>query len=211
MATLRQACLTLRRIVKESPGCFTPLIYIHGALFTTWVALFIGTDRAGFGAPRGRPSPGRCRGRGSGGCDDCGRDDDRVGGGEKRLSAAGNSPPGVPRDSAVRHDDVHRVHHGCARAETPRGGAQAADAARLREHYGSTSRAPAGRVAARPARVLWHRVRISRGGNRLRPRVTAAYPPRVCVGGTLLVASVPLRLAISGTATWIAIAQALTR
>jgi hypothetical protein len=30
-------------------------------------------------------------------------------------------------------------------------------------------------------------------------------------GGTLLVASVPLRLAISGTATWMAVAQALTR
>ena len=40
-----------------------------------------------------------------------------------------------------------------------------------------------------------------------RRRVHPAY----IWGGTLLVASVPLRLAISGTATWMAIAQALTR
>jgi len=40
-----------------------------------------------------------------------------------------------------------------------------------------------------------------------RRRVHPAY----LWGGTLLVASVPLRLAISGTATWMAIAQALTR
>ena len=40
-----------------------------------------------------------------------------------------------------------------------------------------------------------------------RRRVHPAY----VWGGTLLVASVPLRLAISGTATWMAIAQALTR
>jgi len=40
-----------------------------------------------------------------------------------------------------------------------------------------------------------------------RRRVHPAY----VWGGTLLVASVPLRLAISGTATWNAIAQALTR
>jgi hypothetical protein len=40
-----------------------------------------------------------------------------------------------------------------------------------------------------------------------RRRVHPAY----LWGGTLLVASVPLRLAISGTATWMAIARALTR
>ncbi len=40
-----------------------------------------------------------------------------------------------------------------------------------------------------------------------RRRVHPAY----IWGGTLLVASVPLRLALSGTATWMAIAQALTR
>jgi hypothetical protein len=40
-----------------------------------------------------------------------------------------------------------------------------------------------------------------------RGRVHAAY----LWGGTLLVASVPLRLAISGTPTWMAIARALTR
>jgi hypothetical protein len=40
-----------------------------------------------------------------------------------------------------------------------------------------------------------------------RRRVHPAY----IWGGTLLVLSVPLRLAISGTATWMAIAQALTR
>ena len=72
-------------------GPFTPLIYIHGALFTAWVALFIvqttliSTRRV---AVHRRV---RCRGCGSGGCDGCGRDDDRVSGGEKRRDAAGNS------------------------------------------------------------------------------------------------------------------------
>jgi hypothetical protein len=190
---------------------FTPLIYLHGALFTAWVALFI-VQTALISA--------RCvvlhR---------------RIGVAGALLAAAmiavatmtalgaakrGSTPPGIPPlvFLAIPLFDMVMFTTFITAALALRRNKEAHKRLMLLA-YVSIMGAPAARLPGMlplgplafygiafvflAAGIVYDLVS--------RRRVHAAY----IWGGTLLVASVPLRLAISGTATWMAIAQALTR
>lgn len=190
---------------------FTPLIYIHGALFTAWVALFI-LQTALISARRVTLHR-------------------RIGVGGALLAAAmivvatttalaavkrGSAPPGIPPlvFLAIPLFDMVMFTTFITAALALRRNREAHKRLMLLA-YVSIMGAPAARLpgvlplgplafygiafvflAAGIAYDLVSRQRIH---------------PAYVWGGTLLVASVPLRLAISGTATWVALAQALTR
>lgn len=190
---------------------FTPLIYIHAALFTAWVGLFI-VQTALISARRV----------------DVHR---RIGVGGALLAAAmiavatmtalaaakrGPGPAGIPSlvFLAIPLFDMLMFTTFITAALALRRNKEAHKRLMLLA-YVSIMAAPAARLpGALPlgplafygiafvflaAGIIYDLVS--------RRRVHPAY----IWGGTLLVASVPLRLAISGTATWMAIAQALTR
>lgn len=190
---------------------FTPLIYVHGALFTAWVALFI-VQTALISA--------RCVALHR-----------RIGVVGALLAAAmiavatmtalgavkrGSTPPGVPPLAflAIPLFDMVMFTTFVTAALALRRNKEAHKRLMLLA-YVSILGAPAARLPGifpfgplafyaiafvfLAAGIVYDLV--SRG------RVHPAY----VWGGTLLVASVPLRLAISGTATWTAIARALTR
>lgn len=190
---------------------FTPLVYIHGALFTAWVALFI-VQTALISARR--VSLHR-----------------RIGVGGALLAAAmiavatmtalaaakrASGPPGIPPLAflAIPLFDVVMFTTFITAALALRRKKEAHKRLMLLA-YVSIMGAPAARLPGvlplgpfafyglafvfLAAGIVYDLVS--------RWRVHPAY----LWGGTLLVASVPLRLAISGTATWTAIARALTR
>lgn len=190
---------------------FTPLIYVHGALFTAWVALFI-VQTALISARRVALHR-------------------RIGVVGALLAAAmiavatmtalgavkrGSTPPGVPPLAflAIPLFDMVMFTTFVTAALALRRNKEAHKRLMLLA-YVSILGAPAARLPGifpfgplafyaiafvfLAAGIVYDLV--SRG------RVHPAY----VWGGTLLVASVPLRLAISGTATWTAIARALTR
>lgn len=190
---------------------FTALIHLHGALFTAWVALFI-VQTALISA--GRVVLHR-----------------RVGAGGALLAAAmiavatmtaleaatrGSTPPGIPPlvFLAIPLFDMVMFTTFITAALALRRSKEAHKRLMLLA-YVSIMGAPAARLPGvfplgplafygiafvfLAAGIVYDLVS--------RRRVHPAY----IWGGTLLVASVPLRLAISGTATWTAIAQALTR
>jgi hypothetical protein len=190
---------------------FTPLIYIHGALFTGWVALFI-VQTALVSARRVAVHR-------------------RLGVGGAVLAAAmiavatmtalaaakrGPGPAGIPALAflAIPLFDMIMFTTFITAALALRRNKEAHKRLMLLA-YVSIMAAPAARLPGvlplgpfaffgiafvfLAAGIVYDLVS--------RRRVHPAY----IWGGTLLVASVPLRLAISGTATWMAIAQALTR
>jgi hypothetical protein len=190
---------------------YTPLIYIHGALFTAWVALFI-VQTALISARRVALHR-------------------RIGVGGAVLAAAmiavatmtalaaakrGSGPAGIPPLSflAIPLFDMMMFTTFITAALALRRNKEAHKRLMLLA-YVSIMGAPAARLpgvlplgplafygiafAFLAAGIIYDLAS--------RRRVHPAY----LWGGTLLVASVPLRLAISGTATWTAIARALTR
>jgi hypothetical protein len=190
---------------------FTPLIYIHGVLFTAWVALFI-VQTALISARRVAVHR-------------------RLGIGGAVLAAAmiavatmtavagakrGSAPPGVPPLAflAIPVFDMVMFAIFVTAALALRRNREAHKRLMLLA-YVSIMGAPAARLPGvlpfgplafygiafvfLAAGIVYDLVS--------RHRVHPAY----AWGGTLLIASVPLRLAISGTATWMAIAHALTR
>jgi hypothetical protein len=190
---------------------FTPLIYVHGALFTAWVALFI-VQTALISARRVALHR-------------------RMGVGGALLAAAmiavatmtalgaakrGSGPPGIPSlvFLAIPLFDMVMFTTFITAALALRRKKEAHKRLMLLA-YISIMGAPAARLPGvlplgplafygiafvfLAAGIIYDLVS--------RRRVHPAY----LWGGTLLVASVPLRLAFSGTATWMAIAQALTR
>lgn len=190
---------------------FTPLIYIHGALFTAWVALFIVQTtlistrrvavhrRAGVG---GAVLAGAMVAVAT----------------MTALAAAkrGATPPGIPPLAflAIPLFDMVMFATFITAALALRRNKEAHKRLMLLA-YVSIMGAPAARLPGMlplgplafygiafiflAAGIVYDLVS--------RRRIHPVY----VWGGTLLVASVPLRLAISGTATWMAIAQALTR
>ena len=190
---------------------FTPLIYIHGALFTAWVALFI-IQTALISARRVALHR-------------------RIGVGGALLAAAmiavatmtalaaakrGSTPPGIPPLAflAIPLFDMVMFTMFITAALALRRKKEAHKRLMLLA-YVSIMAAPAARLPGvfplgplafygiafvfLAAGIVYDLVS--------RRRIHPAY----IWGGTLLVASVPLRLAFSGTATWTALAQALTR
>lgn len=190
---------------------FTPLIYIHGALFTAWVALFI-VQTALISARRVALHR-------------------RIGVGGAVLAAAmiavatmtalaaakrAAGPPGIPPlvFLAIPLFDMVMFTTFITAALALRRNREAHKRLMLLA-YVSIMGAPAARLPGvlplgpfafygiafvfLAAGIVYDLVS--------RRRVHPAY----VWGGTLLLASVPFRLAISGTATWMAIAQALTR
>ena len=190
---------------------FTPLIYVHGALFTAWVALFI-VQTALISARRVALHR-------------------RIGVAGALLAAAmiavatmtalaaakrGSTPPGIPPLAflAIPLFDMMMFTTFITAALALRRNKEAHKRLMLLA-YVSIMGAPAARLPGvfpfgplafygialvfLAAGIVYDLVS--------RRRVHPAY----VWGGTLLVASVPFRLAISGTATWTAIAQALTR
>lgn len=190
---------------------FTPLVYLHGVLFTAWVALFI-LQTALISARRVALHR-------------------RMGVGGALLAAAmiavatmtalaaakrGPGPAGIPGLAflAIPLFDMLMFTTFITAALALRRNKEAHKRLMLLA-YVSIMAAPAARLpGALPlgplaffgiafvflaAGIVYDLVS--------RRRVHPAY----IWGGTLLVASVPLRLAISGTATWMAVAQALTR
>jgi hypothetical protein len=190
---------------------FTPLIYLHGVLFTAWVALFI-VQTALISARRVTLHR-------------------RVGFGGALLAAAmivvatmtalgavqrGSGPPGISPLAflAIPLFDMIMFAGFITAALALRRSKEAHKRLMLLA-YVSILGAPAARLPGvlplgplafygiafvfLAAGIVYDLVS--------RRRVHPAY----IWGGTLLVASVPLRLALSGTATWMAIAQALTR
>jgi hypothetical protein len=190
---------------------FTPLIYIHGALFTAWVALFI-VQTALISARRVALHR-------------------RIGVGGALLAAAmiavatmtalaaakrGSGPAGIPALAflAIPLFDMVMFTTFITAALALRRNKEAHKRLMLLA-YVSIMAAPAARLpgvlplgplafygiafAFLAAGIIYDLLS--------RRRIHPAY----LWGGTLLVASVPLRLAISGTATWTAIARALTR
>lgn len=190
---------------------YTPLIYVHGALFTAWVTLFI-VQTALVSARRVAVHR-------------------RLGVAGAILAAAmiavatmtaigavkrGATPPGIPPLAflAVPIFDMVMFTTFVASALALRQNKEAHKRLMLLA-YMSILGAPAARLPGvmaggglltaygiafvfLPAGIIYDLVS--------RRRVHAAY----IWGGSLLVASIPFRLAISGTAVWTAIAQALT-
>jgi hypothetical protein len=190
---------------------FTPLVYLHGALFTAWVALFI-LQTALISARRVALHR-------------------RIGVVGALLAAAmiavatmtalaavrrGSTPPGIPPLAFLaipvfdmvmfatfitaalalrRHKEAHKRLMLLAYMSI-----LAAPAARLPGVF------PLGPLAFYAIAFVFLAAGIVYD-LASRRRIHPAY----VWGGALLVASVPFRLAISGTATWTAIAQALTR
>jgi hypothetical protein len=190
---------------------FTPLIYIHGALFTAWVALFI-VQTALISARRVALHR-------------------RIGVGGALLAAAmiavatmtalaavkrGSGPAGIPPLAflAIPLFDMIMFTTFITAALALRRNKEAHKRLMLLA-YVSIMGAPAARLpGVLPLGPLaFYGIAFVFLASGIvydlvsRRRVHPAY----IWGGTLLVASVPLRLAISGTATWMAIAQALTR
>ena len=190
---------------------FTPLIYIHGALFTAWVALFI-VQTALISARRLALHR-------------------RIGVGGALLAAAmiavatmtalagakrGPGPGGMPSlvFLAIPLFDMLMFATFITAALALRRHKEAHKRLMLLA-YVSIMAAPAARLpGVLPLGPLaFYGIAFVFLASGIvydlvsRRRVHPAY----IWGGSLLVASVPLRLAISGTATWMAIAQALTR
>jgi hypothetical protein len=190
---------------------FTPLIYIHAALFTAWVALFIvqtaliSTRRVALHR--------------------------RIGVGGALLAAAmiavatmtalaaakrASGPPGIPPlvFLAIPLFDMVMFTTFITAALALRRNKEAHKRMMLLA-YVSIMGAPAARLPGvlplGPLAFYGIAIVFLAAGIVYdllsRRRVHPAY----VWGGTLLLASVPFRLAISGTATWMAIAQALTR
>ena len=190
---------------------FTPLVYVHGALFTAWVALFI-VQTALISARRVALHR-------------------RIGVGGALLAAAmiavatmtalaaakrGSGPAGVPPLAflAIPLFDMVMFTTFITAALSLRRNKEAHKRLMLLA-YVSIMAAPAARLPGvlplgplaffgiafvfLAAGIVYDLVS--------RRRVHPAY----VWGGALLVASAPLRLAISGTATWMAVAEALTR
>ncbi len=190
---------------------FTPLVYIHGALFTAWVALFI-VQTALISARRVTLHR-------------------RIGVGGALLAAAmivvatmtalaavqrGSGPAGIPPLAflAIPLFDTVMFTAFITAALALRRNKEAHKRLMLLA-YVSIMGAPAARLpGVLPLGPLaFYGIAFVFLASGIvydlvsRRRIHPAY----IWGGTLLVASVPLRLAISGTATWTAIAQALTR
>ena len=190
---------------------FTPLIYIHGALFTAWVALFI-VQTALISARRVALHR-------------------RIGVGGALLAAAmiavatmtavaaakrGAGPAGIPPlvFLAIPLFDMVMFTTFITAALALRRKKEAHKRLMLLA-YVSIMGAPAARlpgVLPRGPLAFYGIAFVFLAAGIVydlvsRRRVHPAY----VWGGTLLLASVPLRLAISGTATWVAFAQALTR
>jgi len=190
---------------------FTPLVYIHGALFTAWVALFI-VQTALISARRVALHR-------------------RLGVGGALLAAAmiavatmtalaaakrGSGPAGIPPLAflAIPLFDMVMFATFITAALALRRNKEAHKRLMLLAYVSIMGAAAARLPGVLPLGPLafYGIAFVFLAAGIIYDLVSRRrVPPAYLWGGTLLVASVPLRLAISGTAAWTAIAQTLTR
>ena len=193
-----------------SGGPFTTLVHVHGALFTAWVVLFI--VQTALVASRRVAVHRRLGVAGAGSAAAM-----VVAGTLIAIAAAargsaprGSGSVGLPGHPALRHGPVRDLRDRRTGTEARQGVAQAAHAAGLRQHRRGRGRSPPGVLSAGPPAFFglsFLFVVVAGIYDFLsRRRVHKVY----LWGGAIILLSVPVRLAVSGTGAWRALAELLT-